>query len=201
MNIAVAKKRNDRLEKLLNFFAPGTVLRASEIKGNWGQNLSRDLHLLAKKNLLTNLAPGLYLRPKKLGEFAVPADHKDLIEKFLKTNNFLVRNLSDFNSLHLGTTQMHNKTYVYNQKRRGKFNFNNRDYYFVIRNFPENLTLGFMLVDMLNNLEELGEQRDFILARVNLAMEQGRFKKNDVLESARIFGKYWVKRFFENYFD
>jgi hypothetical protein len=64
----------------------------------------------------------------------------------------------------LGTTQLYNRTVVYNHKRHGVFKLGNRQFDFRVKpRFPKKLTPEFLYVDLLNNLDELAEDRDAVL--------------------------------------
>ena len=53
---------------------------------------------------------------------------------------------------------------VYNHKRHGVFRLGNRQFDFRVKpRFPKKLSLEFLFVDMLNNLEALAENRDVVL--------------------------------------
>lgn len=83
---------------------------------------------------------------------------------FLRDKEFLVFSPSSYNSVGLGTTQLYNKTLVYNHKRHGVFRLGNRRFDFRVKpRFPKKLSREFLYVDLLNNLEELAENRDVIL--------------------------------------
>jgi hypothetical protein len=106
------------------------------------------------------------LEPKKNVFGEVPPDEKDLLAAFLRDKNFLSFNPSVYNSLRLGTTQLYNKTVVYNHKRHGQFKLGNRTYDFRVKHrFPKpaQVTPEFLLVDMLNNLAELAEDEMDVL--------------------------------------
>lgn len=67
----------------------------------------------------------------------------------------------------LGTTQLHNMTVVYNHKRHGTFALGSRSYEVRMKPaFPKTLSLEFMLVDLVNNLDQLGEDAEDMLKRV-----------------------------------
>ncbi len=64
------------------------------------------------------------------------------------------------------TTQLYNGTLVYNHKRHGVFKLGNRQFNFRVKpRFPKKLTSEFLYVDLLNNLEELAEDRDAVLSQ------------------------------------
>jgi len=64
------------------------------------------------------------------------------------------------------TTQLYNKTIVYNHKRHGQFRLGNRTYDSRVKHrFPKpvQVTPEFLLVDMLNNLAELAKDESEVL--------------------------------------
>ena len=64
------------------------------------------------------------------------------------------------------TTQLYNSTLVYNHKRHGVFKLGKRQFNFRVKpRFPKKLTSEFLYVDLLNNLEELAEDRDAVLSQ------------------------------------
>jgi hypothetical protein len=66
----------------------------------------------------------------------------------------------------LGTTQLYNSTLVYNHKRHGVFKLGNRQFHFRVKpRFPKKLTPEFLYVDLLNNLDDLAEDRDSVLSQ------------------------------------
>lgn len=72
-----------------------------------------------------------------------------------------------YNQLGLGTTQLYDKRVVYNQKRHGAFDLGGRVYQFERRvNVPLKLSKEFLLVDLVNKVDQLAEDRDAVLARV-----------------------------------
>ena len=56
---------------------------------------------------------------------------------------------------------------VYNHKRHGDFQLGGRKFAFRVKpRFPKSLTKEFLLVDLVNNLDQLAEARDEVLKRV-----------------------------------
>ncbi|MBK6998725.1 MAG: hypothetical protein IPH35_01680 [Rhodoferax sp.] len=97
----------------------------------------------------------------------MPPDDQALVATFLRDKNFLVFSPSSYNTLGLGTTQLYNKTLVYNHKRHGLFSFGNRQFDFRVKpRFPKCLTPEFLLVDAINNLDELAEDKNQVLQMV-----------------------------------
>lgn len=100
---------------------------------------------------------------------------------FLRDNDFLVFSPSSYNTVGLGTTQLYNRTWVYNHKRHGVFKLGNRQFDFRVKpRFPKKLTPEFLYIDLLNNLDELAEDRDAVLhqARTKLnSFDSTRFQQ------------------------
>ena len=143
----------------------GKVYRREDLLP-YSNSVDRELQRLVSAGTLRKLAQGLYFKPKTNVFGDVPPDEKDLLAAFLRDKNFLSFNPSVYNSLRLGTTQLYNKTVVYNHKRHGQFKLGNRTYDFRVKHrFPKpaQVTPEFLLVDMLNNLSELAEDEMDVL--------------------------------------
>lgn len=143
----------------------GKVYRREDLLP-YSNSVDRELQRLVSAGTLRKLAQGLYFKPKTNVFGDVPPDEKDLLAAFLRDKNFLSFNPSVYNSLRLGTTQLYNKTVVYNHKRHGQFKLGNRTYDFRVKHrFPKpaQVTPEFLLVDMLNNLSELAEDEVDVL--------------------------------------
>jgi hypothetical protein len=90
-----------------------------------------------------------------------------LVRAFLKIDNFVVTSPNAYNQLGLRTTQLYNKRIVYNQKRHGTFPLGNRMVTFERRyNVPKQISPEFLLVDLVNQLDQLAEDRDAVFSRV-----------------------------------
>ena len=116
---------------------------------------------------LTKLAGGLYLYPKETVFGKAPPEDAVLVQSFLKDNRFLLASPNTYNSLGVGTTQLYDKTVVYNHKRHGDFTLGGRKFDFRVKpSFPRTLSKEFLLVDLVNNLGRLAESEQEVLARV-----------------------------------
>ena len=143
----------------------GKVYRREDLL-QYSTSVDRELQRLVATGTLRKLAQGLYYKPKINIFGEVPPEEKDLLAAFLRDKNFLSFNPSIYNSLGLGTTQLYNKTIVYNHKRHGQFMLGNRTYDFRVKHrFPKpfQVTPEFLLVDMLNNLADLAEDESEVL--------------------------------------
>ena len=145
---------------------PGAVYRRSDLE-NWSKSVDRHLRQLQEKGVLTKLSGGLYYYPKKTAFGDAPANEKTLISSFLKDTRFLLTTPNAYNSLEVGTTQLYNETVVYNHKRHGRFQLGSRVFDFRMKpHFPSKLSPEFLLVDLVNNMERLAEDKDQILNNV-----------------------------------
>ena len=126
--------------------------------------VDRHLRELVASGRLKKLAQGLYHAPKQSSFGPLPPDDEQMVGSFLRDKNFLVFSPSAYNAVGLGTTQLYNRTLVYNHKRHGVFKLGNRQFDFRVKpRFPKKLTLEFLYVDLLNNLDELAEDREAVL--------------------------------------
>lgn len=127
----------------------------------------RHLRELVSGGALKRLAQGLYYAPKKSAFGVLPPDDQELVTAFLRDKDFLVFSRSSYNALGLGTSQLYNKTLVYNRKRHGLFSFGNREFDFRVKpRFPKKLSPEFLLVDAVNHLDELAEDQNRVLEMV-----------------------------------
>lgn len=151
------------MEALKQIIMPGRVYRRSELEF-YSTAVDRHLGQLTKAGVLKRLRQGLYYAPKESKFGSVPPEDKELVQQFLKDENFLLLSPNAYNSLGLGTTLLYNVTWVYNHKRRGEFILNGKVFLFKIKSsFPEDLSDEFLVVDMLNNLTELAEDSSVIV--------------------------------------
>ena len=128
--------------------------------------IDRHLRELVAMGKLQKLAQGLYHAPKQSSFGPLPPTDDEVVKGFLRDKEFLVFSPSSYNAVGLGTTQLYNRTLVYNHKRHGIFKLGNRQFDFRVKpRFPKKLSREFLYVDMLNNLDELAEDRDMVLSQ------------------------------------
>jgi hypothetical protein len=97
--------------------------------------------------------------------------------------------------LGVGTTQLYDKTVVYNHKRHGSFSLGGRAFDFRVRpSFPRFLNREFLLVDLVNNLDRLAESKAEVLARVR--ERAASYDAPRLLRAARDYGNVRTKKFF-----
>jgi hypothetical protein len=184
--------------ELKRLLRPGQVYRRADL-AQWSNAVDRHLKRLVSDGTLTKLAGGLYLYPKATAFGKAPAEDDKLVGTFLKDNRFLLASPNAYNSLGVGTTQLYDKTVVYNRKRHGEIALGGRKFDFR-RNpsFPRTLSREFLLVDLVNNLDQLAESKNEVLARVQESVAAYDAARRPRLErAARAYGNVRTKKFFE----
>ncbi len=118
------------------------------------------------------------------------------MKAFLKGDRFLLASPNAYNSLGVGTTQLYDKTVVYNHKQHGERQLGNRKFAFRVKpRLPKSLTKEFLLVDLVNNVDQLAEAKDEVLKRVTeraVASDSPRLRR-----AVRDYGNERTKKFFE----
>lgn len=155
-----------KITELKSHLRKGQVYRREELC-EWSNAIDRHLDKLVQERVLEKLSQGLYYVPKTSAFGKVPPDEDVLVRGFLKDDRFLLVSPNSYNSLGVGTTQLYNKKVVYNHKRHGKFILGNREFEFQRKyDFPSKLTQEFLLVDLVNKLDELAEDHDMVVNKV-----------------------------------
>ena len=186
-------------ERLKQHLRPGQVCRRAEL-AEFSNAVDRHLRQLVDAGALKKLRAGVYYRPQKSSFGEVPADERKVVATFLKDDDFLIVSLNAYNALGLGTTQLYNERLVYNFKRDGRFDLNGQKYYFLKnRRFPKQITDAFLLVDLINNIELLAEDRDALKDRV--AKRARVLGVDKVRRAVPAYGKVATRKYFESLFD
>ena len=183
-----------RLQELKSHLRPGQVYRRQDLAA-WSNAVDRHLKQLVEDGTLTKLAGGLYAYPKETVFGKAPAEDEKLVKTFLKDRRFLLASPNSYNRLGVGTTQLYDKTVVYNRKRHGRFSLGGRTFDFRVKSsFPSKLTREFLLVDLVNNLDQLAESKEEVLSRVRerAALYDGR----RLQRAAREYGNVRAQKFF-----
>ena len=183
------------LDQLRKHLKPGRAYRREEL-ARWSTSVDRHLRQLVGSGVLKKLSGGLYAYPKETTFGPAPAEDKDVVAAFLKDDRFLLASPNAYNSLGLGTTQLYDKTVVYNHKRHGTFQLGSRKFAFRVKpRFPKALTDEFLLVDLVNNLGQLAEAKEEVLKR---AMSRAVLSDGPRLRHAvREYGNERTKKLFE----
>lgn len=160
------------LEQVRHVLEPGRVYRRADLAGV-SNAVDRHLQALVKAGDLRKLAQGLYYAPRKSVFGDLPPDDAELVRGFLRDDDFLLFSPSAYNTVGLGTTQLYNLTIVYNRKRHGQFWLGNREFDFRVKpRFPHTLSMEFLFVDLLNNLDELAEDVSAVWARAERKVKE-----------------------------
>jgi hypothetical protein len=187
------------LQLVKSHLKPGKVYRRSDL-GKWSNAVDRHLNKLQEDKVLLKVAAGMYLYPKETVFGKVPPTDHELVERFLKDSRYLLTTFNAYNALGVGTTQLYNETVVYNHKRHGRFKLGSRYFRFVMKHhFPSKLSQEFLLVDLIDNLPRLMEDREKVLNLVK--------KKIDTLDSrrlrraAKIYGGVKSRKYLNSFFS
>lgn len=173
---------------------PGQTYRRADL-AQWSTAVDRHLKEAVQTGALTKLAGGLYYAPKPTAFGMAPPEDDRVVSAFLKGGPFLLASPNAYNALGVGMTQLHNKTVVYNHKRHGKFALGGRTYDFRMKPaFPKQLSREFLLVDLVNNLDRLGESADEVLGRVRARLVSS--DRVRVRKAAQTYGSERAKKFF-----
>jgi len=184
-----------KLETFQNKLKSGKVYRRSDLE-QWSNAVDRHVQLLVKAGALVKVAPGLYHVPKSSVYGKLPASDKDLLSAFLNHHRFLTISPNDYNSLGVGTTQLYNAKRVYNYKRQGDWKLGNHVYHFVKKNYlPKEVTKELLLVDLVDNVDELEEDKSMVLNKVKHKVDE--MDKIKLKRLAIDFGKVSTKKFFD----
>jgi hypothetical protein len=156
---------------------PGKVYRRADLEA-WSNSVDRHLGLMVKAGSLQKLSQGLYYCPKESVFGTLPPSDEVLIQTFLKDDHFLLTSPNDYNRLGVGTTQLYNKRIVYNHKRHGEFQLGGRTFTFHAKHrFPKKLSDEFLIVDLLNNLDNLAEDKTTLVQNISLKVRSMDLKK------------------------
>lgn len=185
-----------QLELLKQQLKQGEVYRRADLE-RWSASVDRHLQELVKDGTLEKLGGGMYYVPKQSAFGKAPATDTDLVETFLKDSRFVITTPNDYNVLGVGTTQLYNTRKVYNYKRHGDFKLGDKVFHFVRKPYvPETLTTEFLMVDLVNNVNDLAEDHLFILEKVK---EKARsMDKEKLKEMADKFGKVATRKLFNS---
>jgi len=156
----------NKLLELKMHLKRGKVYRRADLS-MWSTSVDRHLDELVKEGTLQKLSQGLYYFPNLSVFGETPPEEEVLVRSFLKDNRFLVTSLNAYNVLGVGTTQLYNQKIVYNHKRHGDFNLGGKTFSFRVKpHFPNKVTQEFLLVDLLNNLDQLAEDSKEVVSKV-----------------------------------
>jgi hypothetical protein len=156
----------NKLQELKKHLKRGKVYGRADLS-KWSKSVDRHLDELVQEGTLQKLSQGLYYYPEVTVFGEAPPEEEVLVRSFLKDKRFLVTSLNAYNTLGVGTTQLYNSKTVYNHKRHGDFNLGGMTFSFRIKpHFPLKSTPEFLLVDLLNNLDQLAQDPKEVVSKV-----------------------------------
>lgn len=186
----------NKLQELKKHLKRGMVYRRSELS-EWSASVDRHLDELVKEGTLEKLSQGLYYYPELSAFGKTPPREEAVVKSFLKDDRFLLTSLNAYNALGVGTTQLYNSQVVYNHKRHGDFTLGKKTFSFRVKpHFPKKATPEFLLVDLLNNLEQLAEDHREVLQKVKakaVAMDARKLER-----AVREYGTAKTKKMLQN---
>lgn len=195
LHLKIGGNKMTALQEIKDHLNPGQVYRRADIE-KWSNAVDRHLSQLQKEKTLFKLSAGIYYCPKKSPFGPVPPGDHELVEAFLKDDRFLLTTPNAYNSLGVGTTQLYNETVVYNHKRHGIFKLGMRSFRFVLKHhFPSDLSDEFLLVDLVDHINQLAENRAKVLTLVKKkaqSMNQ-QYLKNAILNYGGVRSKKMFK--------
>jgi hypothetical protein len=168
-----------KLQELKSHLKRGKLYKRVELE-KWSKSVDRHLSELVSEGDLTKVGPGLYYSPKTNAFGIEPPTDQSLVEKYLENKDFLLTSYNLYNRLGLGTTQLYNTNIVYNHHRSDEVILGNKKFLFRKRaSFPKKLTQEYLLVDLVNNLDQLAEDQPELLEKIRL---KAKYLNKKVLE-------------------
>lgn len=185
----------NKLQELKKHLKRGKVYRRADLS-KWSKSVDRHLDELVQEGTLQKLSQGLYYYPEVTVFGEIPPEEEVLVSSFLKDKRFLVTSLNAYNALGVGTTQLYNGKTVYNHKRHGDFNLGGMTFSFRVKpHFPLKATPEFLLVDLLNNLDQLAEDSKEVVSKVRSKVKTMDAKK--LKKSLQQYGSVKAKKMLE----
>lgn len=185
----------NKLQELKKHLKRGKVYRRADLS-KWSKSVDRHLDELVQEGTLQKLSQGLYYYPEVTVFGETPPEEEEVVRSFLKDKRFLLTSLNAYNTLGVGTTQLYNSKTVYNHKRHGDFNLGGMTFSFRVKpHFPLKATPEFLLVDLLNNLDQLAEDPKEVVSKVRLKAKTMDVKK--LKKSLQEYGSVKAKKMLE----
>jgi hypothetical protein len=188
-----------KIQNLKSHLRRGQLYRRADLE-KWSGSIDRELAQLVSEGLLVKIRQGLYECPKQSRFGLLPASPDKLVRTFLNDEDFLLTSPNDYNALGLGTTQLYNYQVVYNHKRHGRFELGGQLFDFQMKpRYPKKVTAEFLLVDLVNHLNRLAEDRTALLERVRTKLPEMQTRR--LRSAVKHFSKVSTRKFFEEAFS
>jgi hypothetical protein len=182
------------IENLKSHLKQGETYRREDL-ARFSTSIDRHLAELVSDGTLQKLSQGLFYYPKQTVFGQAPPDEKKLVRTFLKDKDFLLTSPNVYNSLGVGTTQLYNNRVVYNHKRHGRIKLGNQEFDFRLKHkFPTTPTPEFWLVDLVDNLDRLAEDKTRVLDNVTRKLDH--MDKKALKKAVHRYGNVGTKKIF-----
>ena len=153
---------------------------------------------ITRRRLLKKSGPRFVFATQTKPIWCGTSSAEQVVQAFLKTDDFLMLSPNLYNSLGLGLTQLKKQSFVNNKKRYGDLKLGNRTYEFKLKakGYPKTLTKEYLLVDLVNNLEEVGEVPKGLSNNVADSVQENQFNNTKLFALAKQYGHVYTKKFF-----
>ncbi len=186
--------RKSKSQEMLDSMRAGKLYRQSELQMNW-PNASHDLKSLVEQGQLKKALAGVYYKPKKNNYGNVAPEDTELVKAFLKDDEFLLLNTNDYTSLVSGLTQLSMGYKVLNLRRHGHFKLAGFKFDFrVRRKFPKKVTKEFLLLDLLDNVDQL-ENGKSVKEEVKNKLKE--YDSKELLQMAKLYANRSTEKFLQ----
>jgi hypothetical protein len=118
----------------------------------------------------------------------VPPTEAALLAAFFRGRPYLRTGPSVWNTLGLGTTGVEAVPLVYNTTQTGELELGGRRFEFRRVSFPPRPCLEYFVVDLLENTERAGVDRETVQDALSKAVTTGRFDPERLLAMAKQYG-------------
>jgi len=166
---------------------PGRAYRTRDLR-LWSANSTRLARRLVDEGKLLEAAHGLYYAPIPTRFGPAPASSEELLRAFLGGDPFLLTGPPYWNALGLGSTAMFAVTLVYNTRRSGEFRLGGRRFLLRRVYFPQNPTVEWFIVDLLQHHDMAGVALSELRAGLVATLRSGRWNRKRLREMAEIYG-------------
>lgn len=175
---------------------PGKVYRTEYFR-RFDKNPTRFVSKLVKRGELRPLRKGLYHAPRPSAFGAVPPTEAALLAAFFRGRPYLRTGPSVWNTLGLGTTGVEAVPLVYNTTQTAEVELGGRRFEFRRVSFPSKPSLEYFVVDLLENTERAGVDRETIQDALAKAVTAGRFDPERLVMMAQRYGTRATKEVVE----
>jgi hypothetical protein len=183
--------------EMLKSMKPGQIYRQAELQQKW-PNASHDLGYLVELGEVQKVSAGLYFRPRTTKYGSIAPKDEELVKSFLRDGDFLLLDTNDYTSLVGGLTQLSMGHKVLNKRRHGQFRLAGFHFDFRVRRaFPKRVSKAFLLVDLLDNVEQTEDGtpvKERVLPRLH------EYDQDELLQTAKRYGNRRTEQFLRQAF-